>query len=366
MKGHGDHACLEKFRQKHPESLRSNATILLILQFILILLLFATAVLVCLVDTGGRLVFYLLLLGGLLPPLLAGLFCNTNGKYLTAAIITSACTIVGPWVAIVFDPQILRGDIIPFVYVGLSIQLCAILLAGRATLIISVVQLAGVLTAILLSPQLSGQNWPSLFAFIVFTAAIGVSAGYTNRKQLDQIERQHVQLLKSEALLRDLSLHDSLTGLYNRRYMEESFDRELERVRRKESSLAVVMIDVDHFKVINDTYGHVIGDSVLKYIADFLSGSVRGSDIACRYGGDEFVLILPECSRGEAAERAESMRTAFLSAEVRLPEQIISKPTLSFGVSALPEDGATREALISAADAALYAAKQAGRNRVAY
>jgi len=92
MKGHGDHACLEKFRQKHPESLRSNATILLILQFILILLLFATAVLVCLVDTGGRLVFYLLLLGGLLPPLLAGLFCNTNGKYLTAAIITLKCT----------------------------------------------------------------------------------------------------------------------------------------------------------------------------------------------------------------------------------------------------------------------------------
>lgn len=364
MKKQGDLTFLEKFKQRHSESRRSKAVILLVLQLTLILLIFATAVLVCLVDTGGRLLFYLLVLGALLPLLFGGLRCNIKGKYKKAAVITSIGTIIGPWMSVAFDPQILSGDIIPFVYVGLSIQLCAIMLTERATLIISAVQITSVLAAILLSPQLSAQNWPSLFAFVVFTAAIGVSSAYTNRKQLEQIERQHVQLLKSEALLRDLSVRDSLTGLYNRRYMEESFDRELDRARRKETPLAVIMIDVDHFKALNDTYGHVTGDSTLKFIADFLLGSIRSSDIACRYGGDEFILILPECSRKEAAERAESMRTTFSSAEVRLPEQTISKLTLSFGVSALPQDGSTREELIASADAALYAAKQAGRNRV--
>jgi len=364
MKKQNSLTFFEKFKQSHPESHRSKAVILLVLQLTLILLIFATAILVCLVDTGGRLLFYLLVLGVLLPLLLGGLRCNIKGKYKKAAVITSISTIIGPWISIAFDPQILNGDIIPLVYVGLSIQLCAIMLTERATLIISAFQITGVLTAILLSPQLSAKNWPSLFAFIVFTALIGVSSAYSNRKQLEQIERQHLQLLKSETLLRDLSIRDSLTGLYNRRYMEESFDRELDRARRKETPLAVIMIDVDHFKVLNDTYGHITGDSTLKFIADFLLGSIRSSDIACRYGGDEFILILPECSRKEAAERAESMRTAFSSAEVRLPEQTISKLTLSFGVSALPQDGSTREELIASADAALYAAKQAGRNRV--
>ena len=117
----------------------------------------------------------------------------------------------------------------------------------------------GVLAALLLTPKLTSINWPSLFAFIVITAVIGISTGYTNQKQLEQIDQQHQKLLSNEAQLRELSLKDTLTGLYNRRCMEESFDREIERMRRGNGQLAVIMTDVDRFKTINDTYGHVMG-----------------------------------------------------------------------------------------------------------
>lgn len=355
---------LDKFKEKHPISIQRKAIILLVLQLVMILLLFGTMILVCLVDTGSRCAFYMTLLLGLAFLLGLSAFYNKHGKYMIAAWITTICMIAGPWISILLDPNILNGDVIPFVYVGLSIQLCAILLSERATLFLSAIQLLGVLAAFLLSPKLASINWPSLFAFIVFTAAIGISTGYTNRKQLEQIDQQHQTLLNNEAQLRELSLRDSLTGLYNRRYMEESFDREIERIRRGNGQLAVIMTDVDRFKAINDTYGHVMGDAVLAFIANYFLKNTRSSDIVCRYGGDEFILILPDCSREEATERAEFMRSSISASEVKLQGKKVSPLTLSFGIAVLPADGATRQTLIASADAALYAAKQAGRNRV--
>ena len=165
-------------------------------------------------------------------------------------------------------------------------------------------------------------------------------------------------------LLRQQSIRDGLTGLYNRRYLEESMARELLRAVRNKSQVAVIMADVDHFKQYNDTHGHQAGDEVLQAFATFLRDGIRGEDIACRYGGEEFAIILPGASQAGALERAERLRRG--TSELRLRSAGITLPsfTASFGIALFPENGDSWESLLRAADAALYRAKREGRNRV--
>ena len=337
---------------------------LLVFQLIYVSLILGTMLLCIFVDQGARLTFYLALLGGLLAIVAIALVCNLKGRFLISTWFTSVCMIFGPWLSILIDPKVINGDFVPLIYIGMSIQLCSILLTERATLIISAIQLCGVISLILLSPALRAINWPSLIAFIVFTSIIGVLYGFANNRQLQQIEAQRNQLLIDEEKLRELSVRDSLTGLFNRRYMEETFEREIQRAQRKQLPLSVIMADIDGFKAINDNFGHVLGDNALVRVAAFLAKSIRASDVACRYGGDEFCLILPDCSPEEGIRRANTLRTEVEKLKFDPKEMGVEQITMSFGVAALPDDGLTREALLTAADSALYRAKRAGRNRV--
>lgn len=364
MRGKRIHAYLTAFQGKYPHYLARRATNLLIFQAIFLALLLMTAILVCFVDHGGRLAFYLALLGVLLLLIAAALVFIAKGHYYASAWLTTICMVLGPWGSILLDPAVLAGDYLPLIYVGISIQLCSILLSERATLAIAIVQLGAVTAAILCNPGLRSINWPSLVCFIVFTATIGILAGFSNRKQLEQIERQRNSLLENEAKLRDLSVRDPLTGLFNRRYMEETLDREISRAKRRGCALAVSMVDIDGFKSINDTYGHVLGDGILVSVAKHLSGGVRASDVACRFGGDEFFLILPECTMEEALRRADAMRRGTEEMAFHPSDARSERVTLSFGVAAFPENGSSREELLAAADKALYAAKRSGRNCV--
>jgi diguanylate cyclase (GGDEF)-like protein len=171
--------------------------------------------------------------------------------------------------------------------------------------------------------------------------------------------------LKMREILRIQSVKDPLTGLYNRRYMEESLNRELRRAERKNSQLGVMMLDVDHFKLFNDTFGHEAGDSVLRSLGNLLRTQFRGEDIVCRYGGEEFLIVLPEASLELTQQRAEQIRQAIKKDLVQLRGQSLGSVSLSIGVSCFPTHGATGEALVAAADAALYRAKEEGRDRVA-
>lgn len=364
MKAKKLHAYLAALQRKYPARLARRAVNLFIFQGIFLALLLGTTVLVCIVDRGGRLAFYLALLCALSVLSAVALIFNQKGRYYISAWLTTICMVLGPWGSILLDPTVLAGDYLPLIYVGISIQLCSILLSERATLAIAAVQLCAVVAAILLNPGLRAINWPSLVCFIVFTATIGILAGFSNRKQLEQIENQRNKLLEDEAKLRYLSVRDSLTGLFNRRYMEETLDREISRAQRKGSPLAVVMADIDGFKTVNDTYGHVPGDELLVRVAAHLGGGVRVSDVACRFGGDEFLLILPECGKEEALRRADTMRRGAEEMAFQ-PSEAHSEPiTLSFGVAVFPENGSSREELLAAADQALYAAKRSGRNCV--
>jgi diguanylate cyclase (GGDEF)-like protein len=164
--------------------------------------------------------------------------------------------------------------------------------------------------------------------------------------------------------LRLQSVRDPLTGLHNRRYLEESLEREIQRAERRSTSVGVLMIDLDHFKRLNDTFGHDAGDTMLCALADLFRTRFRGEDIVCRYGGEEFTILLPETSLARAQERAEELRAA--AAEARPPGQNppIDPVTLSIGVACYPQHGDTGAALLHAADAALYRAKAQGRDRV--
>jgi len=164
---------------------------------------------------------------------------------------------------------------------------------------------------------------------------------------------------------KDMSRIDSLTGALNRKAFEENLNRKILKAQREGSSLSLVMADLDHFKKVNDTHGHLAGDFVLRALVRFLDNSLREVDVVARYGGEEFCIIMPDTIKQTAAEILERIRkqlseTTFLYEKENLSLRI----TCSFGLSDFPVDSATPEGLIKKSDAAMYAAKNAGRNRV--
>ena len=164
--------------------------------------------------------------------------------------------------------------------------------------------------------------------------------------------------------LRMQSLRDPLTGLFNRRYLAENLARELHRCERRGLPLSLLMLDVDHFKRFNDTHGHAAGDALLAQVGRIIAANIRAEDMACRYGGEEFTVVLPETDAATAFERAQAIRTALESATLLHLRQTLGPVTASFGVSTYPADGTTPELLLQVADAWLYRAKAEGRNRV--
>lgn len=157
---------------------------------------------------------------------------------------------------------------------------------------------------------------------------------------------------------------DPLTGLYNRRFFWDALTREIAAARRKGLPFSVILFDLDHFKRVNDVFGHDAGDIVLKEVAAVLRGAVRDSDVAVRHGGEEFAVLLPETSMEIAAERAERLRQDLEQHEISYGDQALHI-TASFGVAECPPGASDASALMRAVDAAMYSAKAAGRNRVA-
>jgi diguanylate cyclase (GGDEF)-like protein len=199
-------------------------------------------------------------------------------------------------------------------------------------------------------------------------ATATAAARMTERCRLAKILADNIGLgianLKMRETMRNLSIRDPLTDLFNRRYMEEALGQEQHRTRRNDAQLAVIMLDIDHFKKFNDTFGHDGGDATLRALGEFLKKQVRGSDIACRYGGEEFMLILSPSTLEGAKQRAEKIRTDAKLLSVSHGSRDMGTITLSLGVAIFPDHGAEAAALIKAADVALYQAKSGGRDQV--
>lgn len=203
---------------------------------------------------------------------------------------------------------------------------------------------------------------------IGFLFLCGVGPGPLPRLAVAESAMEQLSLALSNLRLRESlrlqSIRDPLTGLYNRRYLEESLAREIARCGRRNLPLSVLMLDVDHFKQFNDTHGHAGGDALLAAIGQLLSSHLRGEDIACRYGGEEFTVILPESDSTSALRHAEELRLALSQMNVPLSGKTLPPITASLGVATYPLDGVAGLTLLRKADAALYRAKRSGRNRV--
>ncbi|HEY7656085.1 MAG TPA: diguanylate cyclase [Burkholderiales bacterium] len=178
------------------------------------------------------------------------------------------------------------------------------------------------------------------------------------------LQDRDAELQRALRETRELAITDPLTGLHNRRYLWELLGRELLKARRNRTPVAAILADIDYFKRFNDAWGHEAGDFVLKRVADVIREHVRGSDIGCRYGGEELAVVLPDATLEVAVERAERLRRGIAALRLEHDGQPLDAVTASFGVAIYPAHARDAEALLRAADEALYEAKKAGRNRI--
>lgn len=226
--------------------------------------------------------------------------------------------------------------------------------------------------------RVRAAGWPGYTYVILLTAkegkeslVAGLEAGADDylTKPFDRAELMArlaigLRILDLEQRLADAATHDPLTGLLNRRAVHERVSREEARARREKSPVAVALFDIDHFKRVNDRFGHAAGDEVLRVVGRLVAADVRPYDLAARWGGEEFLLVLPGADAAAALATAERLRRRIETAEVRLPDGPLPV-TISGGVAAaVPDEGIVFDALVARADSALYRAKEEGRNRV--
>lgn len=244
-------------------------------------------------------------------------------------------------------------------------------LAGLRSL--SVAVLGGLLVALLLFSPLHWTPQTSLPVSLLCVAVFSgflVTFAHSGHERAVQLylshrraEHQLAEIRVLEAQLREAALRDPLTGLYNRRHLSEILPGALARCARLKTALTLVMIDVDHFKQINDTHGHPAGDAMLRALAQLLQAHVRQGDTVCRMGGEEFLLVLENAPLQPAWERAQVLRASFAGLVVPHEGQALHA-TVSCGLAAFPEHGDNAQSLLQAADRALYAAKASGRNQL--
>lgn len=184
-------------------------------------------------------------------------------------------------------------------------------------------------------------------------------------KQMEQLNESNLKVLDANQRLQEMSIRDGLTTLFNRRHFDGRLEEEAQRARRYARKFALEMIDIDHFKRVNDTYGHTCGDEILKQIAQIMKENTRETDVICRYGGEEFSILLIETDEESAYDHAERLReTVAASPFTNGQDPLSEKVTISVGVAFFPQDGGDPQRLVESADGALYAAKRGGRNQV--
>ncbi len=309
-------------------------------------------------KTGISVNDWITLAAGLLFPIEYSL--SRTRYYPIAAVMMVAVVLSATFAGVIVSPQ----DTHPLFFLILGGLIASLFLSARMTALVFLITAGGLLALPIFVAGFSRTNYINAFFFILTVGGVVVIATSLRQHYLDQIDWQTQQLIENETRLRELSIRDPLTRLFNRRYLEEMLTVEMMRAERKGYSIGIIMADIDHFKRFNDRHGHAAGDAVLVQVANFLRTHVRSSDMTCRYGGEEFILVLPEASREITQLRAELMQKDARLLQLPFERQMLEAVTLSLGVAVYPQHGLDYDSILGAADAALYRAKNGGRDRV--
>lgn len=349
-----------------PASTQRRANLLAWLLLFILLLSLVTALVVFLNNPSGsqRRSVYGLLISGFLILISISFVLNRRGYYNWAAGITISLAFLAPWGSLLLDPMILKGDFVPLNYVLLPILLSSILLSSKFTILYTLLQMTGLFLVAFFTAAEEMINWPSLMVFVFFASVFSIIHNTIRDRDLAQIDLQTALLKANEISLREQSIRDPLTTLFNRRYLTETLEREIRRAERDRSPVGMIMMDIDHFKDFNDTHGHPAGDQLLHELGLLLKSHIREADIACRYGGEEFVLLMPGAPFEITCLRAQQLIDKVRNMHFAYQGIAMESITISAGVASYPQHGHTGQEVLEAADVALYQAKAAGRNQM--
>ena len=315
-------------------------------------------------QENSRRAIYIIIITTVLLILLFAYRLNLSGHYPLATGLTIFSAIIGVWLSIVFDKNIIAGDFVPLIYTIIPVYLASLFLSTKLTLLITLFQFIILFLFPFVLPTTSTINWSSLLSFFLMASGISIMINIINREDMQQIDQQTLQIMENSRQLQQAAIRDHLTGLFNRRYMVVTLERELHRALRENAPLGILMMDIDHFKEINDLFGHAAGDLVLQTIGACLQECTRKSDIACRFGGEEFVVIMPGANQEVSCERAQILRKKATEFRMEFEGQTIQNISVSIGIAIFPQHGVDQDRLLINADKALYQAKRAGRDRV--
>lgn len=354
-------AAMDKHYANADSELAANVPLLYYVQLALIAFLFVVLSVVIVFTPAKDVSAYLYITLFSFAVLSLTMYLNLSGHYRTGMVLTISVMFAAPWASVLFECFTRSGDFVPMIYVIIPLQIGALFFSTRVILSISAVQTLVLSLLIITCPTRNQYNWSSLICFIFLTSLLGSITSYVLRKQYLKILSSKNNLAESEKRLRDVSIRDPLSGLYNRRYMDETFQT---LVLNTDCTFSLMMVDVDHFKRINDTYGHTCGDVIIQRVAEILTNSIRKNDVACRYGGDEFLLILLDCALEDTLAKARMVKQSIETTTEGLNMDQDFVVSASIGIAHFPENGNSRDAILKAVDDALYQAKQRGRNQI--
>lgn len=324
-----------------------------LLPFIFIFLIFEMFLISFMDDANAsKQMAYYLLISALLIICAVTFYVTLKKNHKLSSYLTMFLALLGTWGAVFIEFSYPSADFFPLLFVSLNIIFSSLLLPLTFTVFLSIIQAICIYLILMADPYMTKEMVGSFLSFVLVLSVLSIITSYINRFQMKQLNEN--------------SIKDHLTQIFNRRYFDETLDYWIERAKIKKNTFGVILIDVDNFKGYNDNYGHHTGDKLLKFVSKFLINKASLHDIVCRYGGDEFAIIVTESSPEYVYDFSQKLVDLMNEIDFSTRGFSFTSVTLSVGLSLFPDHGEHRKELVNHADKNLLTAKKSGKNQVVY